>query len=146
MAELLNSFVDNADKVTFYIKECVDLGIPVLPPDINESGNGFTVTSTGIRFGLKAIRGVGDGPVAAIIEAREAEGPFQSLQDFCRRVDLSRGVNKRVLESLIRGGAFQSLTPNKRALLAILNECVAEGQALQRPPIQTKSLFSMWPI
>lgn len=132
MAELLNSFVDNADKVTFYIKECVDLGIPVLPPDINESGNGFTVTSTGIRFGLKAIRGVGDGPVAAIIEAREAEGPFQSLQDFCRRVDLSRGVNKRVLESLIRGGAFQSLTPNKRALLAILNECVAEGQALQK--------------
>ncbi|MFM9413750.1 DNA polymerase III subunit alpha [Peptococcus simiae] len=132
MAELLNSFVDNADKVTFYIKECVDLGIPVLPPDINESGKGFTVTAEGIRFGLKAIRGVGDGPVEAITEARETGGPFQSLQDFCQRVDLSQGVNKRVLESLIRGGAFQEITPNKRALLAILNDCVLEAQALQK--------------
>lgn len=132
MAQLLNSFMDNAAKVTFYVKECRALGIPVLPPDINESGYSFTATDEGIRFGLGAVSGIGDHPVAAIMAAREEGGPFKDLQDFCLRVDLSRGVNKRVLENLIRCGAFGSTGYNKKGLLAVMDETVAQATALQK--------------
>lgn len=131
MAELLNSVMDNAEKVTFYVKECDALGIPVLPPNVNESGYGFTVTEHGIRFGLGAIKGVGDAPVAAICEARHEDGAFKGLQDFCLRVDLHK-VNKRVLENLIRCGAFDFCRHGKRALLAAMEECVAQAMALQK--------------
>ncbi len=131
MAQLLNSVMDNADKVTFYVKECDALGISVLPPDVNESGYGFTVTDRGIRFGLGAVKGVGDAPVAAIRDARQEGGPFTGLQDFCLRVDLHK-VNKRVLENLIRCGAFDFCQHGKRALLAVMEECVTQATALQK--------------
>ena len=131
MAETLNSFIDRLDKVTFYIGECRRLGIPVLPPDINASGVGFTATSEGIRFGLSAIKGVGQHPVDLICQARE-EGPFTSFQDFCTRAEIGATLNKRVLEALIKCGAFDSLGQGTRGLLAVLDECVAQAQQLQK--------------
>lgn len=131
MAETLNSFIDRLDKVTFYINECRRLNIPVLPPDINASGAGFTATDEGIRFGMSAIKGVGQHPVDLICEAR-AEGPFTSFQDFCTRVELGGALNKRVIEALIKCGAFDSLGKNTRGLLAVLDDCVAQAQQLQK--------------
>lgn len=132
MAQLLNSFIDNGKKVTFYVKECRALGLPVLPPDVNTSGYDFTPTDEGIRFGLGAISGIGDHPVAAIMAARAEGGNFNDLQDFCLRVDLSQGVNKRVLENLIRCGAFGSTGYPKKGLLAVMDETVAQASALQK--------------
>ena len=94
MAETLNSFIDRVDKMTFYISECRRLGIPVLPPDINASGVGFTATDEGIRFGLNAIKSVGQHPVDLICQAR-AEAPFTSFQDFCTRVEIGGTVGRR---------------------------------------------------
>ena len=131
MAETLNSFIDRLDKVTFYIGECRRLGIPVLPPDINASGTNFTATDEGIRFGMSAIKGVGQHPVDLICQARE-EGPFTSFQDFCTRAEIGATLNKRVLEALIKCGAFDSLGQGTRGLLAVLDECVAQAQQLQK--------------
>lgn len=131
MAQVLNSVMDNPDKITFYINECRTLGIDILPPDVNESGYGFTVTKDGIRFGLGAVRGIGDHPVSAIIEARES-GIFTDFQDFCERVDLSRGINKRVLEALIGCGAFQFTGCHKKQLMNIVDECILQAQSLQK--------------
>lgn len=105
MAALLTSVMDSIDRVTFYVAECRRMGIAVLEPDINVSGEDFTSDGKNIRFGLGAIKGVGKHPIAAAIEAREKDGAFTSLQDFCMRVDL-RSFNKKVLECLVKGGAF----------------------------------------
>ncbi|MDK2817020.1 MAG: polymerase subunit alpha [Moorella sp. (in: firmicutes)] len=122
MGALLSSVAEHLDKMGPYLAECQRLGIKVLPPDVNESGVDFTIAGGHIRFGLAAVKNVGRAAVEAIIAAREAGGPFTSLLDFCRRVD-SRLANKRVVESLIRCGAFNSLHPNRRQLLAILDSC-----------------------
>lgn len=107
MAALLSSVMNNLDKVGLYIRECKEMGIEVLPPDINESGYEFRTTEKGeIRFGLKAIKNVGNSAIEAIIEARKNE-PYKSLEDFIKRVDLSK-VNIKVIESLIKAGAFDS--------------------------------------
>jgi DNA polymerase-3 subunit alpha len=98
--------MDSTDKVVKNISDCREQGIEVLPPDINTSGHSFTVVGTSMRFGLGAVKNVGGGAIEAILEAR-VEGPFKSLYDFCERVDLRR-VNKRVIESLIKCGAFDS--------------------------------------
>ena len=131
MAETLNSFIDRVDKMTFYISECRRLGIPVLPPDINASGVGFTATDEGIRFGLNAIKSVGQHPVDLICQAR-AEAPFTSFQDFCTRVEIGSTVGRRVLEALIKAGTFDSLGQGTRGLLAVLDECIAQAQQLQK--------------
>ena len=131
MAETLNSFIDRVDKMTFYISECRRLGIPVLPPDINASGMGFTATDEGIRFGLNAIKSVGQHPVDLICQAR-AEAPFTSFQDFCTRVEIGGTVGRRVLEALIKAGTFDSLGQGTRGLLAVLDECIAQAQQLQK--------------
>ena len=131
MAETLNSFIDRLDKVTFYIEECRRLGIPVLPPDINASGTNFTATDEGIRFGMGAIKGVGQHPVNLICEAR-SEAPFTSFQDFCTRAEIGGTLNKRVLENLIKCGAFDSLGQGTRGLLAVLDEAVGQAQQIQK--------------
>lgn len=131
MAEMLNSYIDNNDKVSFYIEECKKLGIFVLPPDVNESGLGFTATDEGIRFGLGAIKGVGSVPVEAIVNARK-EGAYTSFQDFLYRVDLSCGINKRLLENLINSGSFQSLHKERKPLLAIYEEALALAQSISK--------------
>lgn len=123
MAALLSSVSQHLEKVAPYLEECRRLGIQVLPPDINESDVDFSARGNHIRFGLAAVKNVGRAAVEAIIAAREAGGPFASLADFCRRVDLHI-VNKRVLESLIRCGAFDSLGKGRRQLLYILDACL----------------------
>lgn len=131
MAQTLNSFIDRLEKVTFYVKECRSLNIPVLPPDVNFSGAVFTATDAGIRFGLSAVKGVGVKPIELILEARE-EGPFVSFADFCTRVELGGTLNKRVIENLIKCGAFDSLGENARALLIILDDAFARAQQMQK--------------
>ncbi|MGB9662198.1 MAG: DNA polymerase III subunit alpha [Moorellaceae bacterium] len=123
MAALLSSVSQNLEKVAPYLEECRRLGIQVLPPDINESDVDFTARGKHIRFGLAAVKNVGRAAVEAIIAARKAGGPFTSLIDFCRRVDLHI-VNKRVIESLIRCGAFDSLGKGRRQLLSVLDACL----------------------
>jgi len=119
MAALLTVERNNTDKISRFIEECHHMGIDVLPPDINKSELGFTIEDDGdhafaIRFGMGAVKNVGEGPVGAILEARERGGPFEDLDDFCRRVDL-RDVNRRALESLIQVGTLQPF--GKRAQL-----------------------------
>ncbi|CEO89750.1 MAG: DNA polymerase III subunit alpha [Syntrophaceticus schinkii] len=129
MAAMLTSFRNNSDKVSYYIQECRRLKIEILPPDVNESLENFTVVGDKyIRFGLAAVKNVGEGAVQAIIAARKQGGSFQSLDDFCQRVDL-RQVNKRVIESLILCGAFSSLGAFRSQLMAVLDECIENAQA-----------------
>jgi DNA polymerase-3 subunit alpha len=126
MAALLTSIMDNKDKVAQYVNECRRLGIEVLPPDVNESFREFTAVKNGrLRFGLSAVRNVGSGAIEAIIAARE-ERPFVSMADFCERVDSSL-LNKRALESLIKGGAFDSLGASRKYLLGTFEQAVDAG-------------------
>ncbi|ADU50493.1 DNA polymerase III catalytic subunit, DnaE type [Thermaerobacter marianensis DSM 12885] len=138
MAATLSSVMSNSDRVAEYIGECRRLGIPVLPPDINESQALFTVVpdprapgGQAIRFGLAAVKNVGFGAIESIVSAREQGGPFRSLDDFCRRVDL-RQVNRRALESLIKAGAFDSLGHPRARLLAGLEEVMERAQRWQK--------------
>ncbi|MEJ2640368.1 MAG: DNA polymerase III subunit alpha, partial [Desulfosarcinaceae bacterium] len=111
--------------------ECRAHNIEVLPPDINASFKNFTVDGGGIRFGLVGVKNVGGGAIDAIVEAREAEGAFDSLFHFCERVDLRR-VNKRVIESLIRCGAFDSTGAPRACMEASLEDALEYGQCIQR--------------
>jgi DNA polymerase-3 subunit alpha len=115
MAALLSIESESKDKVTKYVHECRRLGIKVLPPDVNESLSDFTVSNETIRFGLSAVRNIGEALVEKIINARKT-GPFLDLFDFCARID-SRSLNKRTVESLIKAGAFDSFGFTRNALL-----------------------------
>ncbi|MDI7246681.1 MAG: DNA polymerase III subunit alpha [Bacillota bacterium] len=131
MAALLTSVTGASEKVAFYVDACRQKGIEVLPPDINESLEDFTAVGGRIRFGLAAVKNVGRGAVQAIIEARGRGGRFRSLADFCDRVDL-REVNKKVVESLIRCGAFDSVGGKRSALLAVLDATYDAASAGRR--------------
>jgi DNA polymerase-3 subunit alpha len=125
MAAVLSSDMDRTDKVVSLIDECVSMGLKVEPPDINASVYAFTVSGERtIRYGLGAVKGAGEAAVQTMIAERDAHGPFSSLEDLCRRLDLNR-VNRRVLEALIRSGCLDSLGRNRRTLMTAL------GQALQ---------------
>src|SRR5713226_3215458 len=115
MTAVLSAEMGVPDRVAIAIAECKRMKIDVLPPDVNESDFGFTITKKGIRFGLGAVKNVGQGAVEGIVEARKSGGPFRSLDDFCGRIDLQR-CNKRVLESLIRCGALDSFGPRQGQL------------------------------
>ena len=117
MAAFMSVEAHNVDKVISGITECRKLGIDVLQPDINQSSSGFTVSGGKIRFGFTAIKYVGDSLTEEIITSREKDGAFDSVTDFCARVD-SRKLNKKALESLVMGGAFDSLEPNRARLFA----------------------------
>jgi DNA polymerase III subunit alpha len=120
MASLLSSVMDTKDRVPFYVAACQEMGLDVLPPDVNQSGSDFRVTGEReIRFGLTAVKGVGENAVASIVAARELDGAYTSLWDFCRRVDQAQ-VNKRALESLIRAGALDSTGASRQGMLAAL--------------------------
>lgn len=108
MAALMTSEINNADRIYQLLEECRRMKIEVLPPDINESGANFTVVDDKIRFGLLAVKNVGEGPASAISKEREANGPFTDMADLVSRVPL-KALNRRVMESLISGGAFDSL-------------------------------------
>jgi DNA polymerase-3 subunit alpha len=130
MAALLTEDMDSSDKVIKNIAECRGMGIQVLPPDINASELSFTVRENSIRFGLGAVKNVGTAAVEAILEARGGEA-FRDLSDFCSRVDLRR-VNKRVVESLIKCGAFDSTGFRRSQLAATLEASMDIGQRLQK--------------
>ncbi len=135
MAALLTSEMGNADKMVGYFTECRDLNIRVLPPDVNESQKDFTVVDGGIRFGLAGIKNVGEGAVESIIATRQEEDRFRSFSDFCHRIDLHK-ANKRVLEGLIKAGAFDSTGARRSQLMAILDRMVEEAAAFQREKAQ----------
>jgi DNA polymerase-3 subunit alpha len=118
------------DKVVEDIAECRRMGIKVLPPDVNLSDSQFTVVNGTIRFGLAAVKGVGEKAVEAIIQARREGGPLRSLFDFCERVDL-RQVNRAVIDSLIKCGAFDSLGAARSRLAAALDRAIAQGSRAQ---------------
>lgn len=145
MAALLSSEVGKTDKIVMYIAECKDMGIPVLPPDVNESELNFHSVGGKIRFGMLAIRNVGEGAINSILEYRRHHGRFRSLFQFCEEVD-SRAVNRRVLESLIRCGALDSFGWRRAQLMAIADQAIEHGQRAQRDRESgQKGLFSSLP-
>ena len=128
MASALTAEMDNTDRVVLLVDDCRDLGITVRPPDVNASAWAFEADGADrIRFGLGAIRGVGRGAAESIVEAREANGPFTDLFDFCRRVD-SRRTNRRVLEALIHAGALDHLGPGRRAMTEVLDRAMQSAE------------------
>ncbi len=154
MTALLTVEQHNTEKVGLLVAECRRMGIPVLPPDVNLSGQDFLIKDTSdgpalssvegsaIRFGLGAVKNVGSGPVEAIIEAREAGGPFDSLDDFCQQVDLRR-VNRRALECLIKVGCLDRFG-GRASLLASMDQMIGVSQTTHRArEVGQMSLFDM---
>ncbi len=126
MSALLTSESGNMDKVVKYINECRDMGIRVLPPDVNQSDCDFTPVEDAIRFGLGAVKNVGQGAVEAIVAARQEGGPFSSIYNFCERVHPA-AINRRVLESLIKAGALDSTGSNRAQLTEALDRALESG-------------------
>jgi DNA polymerase-3 subunit alpha len=131
MAALLTSEAQNAEKIVKYISECREMKIEILPPDINESFKHFAVFGNQIRFGLTAVKNVGDAAIDIILTEREGKGRFKSLVDFCHRVDL-RKANRRVIESLIKCGAFDFSKAYRSQMLTVLGELLEQSQSAQR--------------
>ena len=130
MAATLTSEIGNTDKIPPLIDDCRHSGIQVLPPDVNESGKDFAVVHGAIRFGLVAIKNVGSSAIENVARAREEQGPFANLFDFCRRVDL-RLANRKCLESLIQAGAFDSLGVHRAMLFENIDRALQYGQSAQ---------------
>src|SRR4051812_17010305 len=130
MAALISSVMDTKDKVPFFVAQAEEMGIEILPPDVNLSDHEFVVVDGNIRFGLDAVKGVGYAAVEAIKAAREDGGPFPSLWDFCARVD-PRAVNKRAIEALVKCGAFGSTGATRKGMLDVLEAAQAAGAKVQ---------------
>jgi DNA polymerase-3 subunit alpha len=141
MAALLNSVMDNSDKIAFYVNECRHMGIKVLPPDINESFDTFTVIGDKIRFGLTAVKNVGHGVARAIIDERKHRGKYSTLRDFAGRV--SGELNKKVVESLIKSGAMDSLGARRSQLLKVYEEVLSRVQKQEKQMKDQISLFEI---
>ncbi|MBJ6727645.1 DNA polymerase III subunit alpha [Geomesophilobacter sediminis] len=142
MAALLTEDMSSTDKVIKSVSDCRDMGIDVLPPDINHSNRQFRVLDKSMRFGLGAVKNVGEGAIEAIIEAR-GDQPFTDIFDFCERVDLRR-CNKRVIEALIKSGAFDSTGAKRSQLMAVLEEAASSGQKIQEERASAQaSLFGV---
>ena len=131
MAALISSVMSTKDKVPFFVARCEEMGIEILPPDVNLSDHEFTVVERNIRFGLDAVKGVGYQAVEAIKRAREEGGEFSSLWDFCERVD-SRAVNKKAIDALIKCGAFGSTGASRKGMLEVLEQAQGAGQKIQQ--------------
>ncbi len=142
MTAVLTAFRSNEEKVAAAVAECRRMGIEVLPPDVHRSHLEFTVEGDAIRFGLLAVKNVGQGAIESIIAAREEGGPFRSLTDFCTRIDL-RLANRKVLEALAKVGALNAFGHPAQILLG-LDDAVAAAQATQRDRITGQtSLFDL---
>ncbi|HEX5990756.1 MAG TPA: DNA polymerase III subunit alpha [Solirubrobacterales bacterium] len=129
MAAVISSVMNTKDKVPFFVNRCSEMGIDVLPPDVNSSDHSFVVSENAIRFGLDAVKNVGHQAVEAILRARE-EKPIESIWDFCERVD-SRAVNKRAIECLIKCGALDSTGDSRKGMLETLPAAQSAGQKAQ---------------
>ncbi|NQS97366.1 MAG: DNA polymerase III subunit alpha [candidate division Zixibacteria bacterium] len=133
----------DSSRFMILVTECAEMGVNVLPPDINESGWDFTITEKGIRFGLGAVKNVGENPVKSIIDAREKAGGFTDIYQFIEEVDL-RLVNRRAMESMIQVGAFDSIEPNRARLFASIDSIIAYGNAISDD--RQKGQISMFDI
>jgi DNA polymerase-3 subunit alpha len=142
MAALLSNELDNTEKIALFIEEAKDMGIQVLPPSVNESELRFTVGPNQIRFGMAAIKNVGHGAVEGILAARKEGGRFESLEDFCRRVDF-RTINKKTVEALVKCGAFDSLDTNRARLFGQIEPALAVGASLTRDRESGQSMLLM---
>lgn len=141
MAALLTSERENTEKVAQYIEECSHMGIKILPPDVNESYANFTVVKDSIRFGLTAVKNVGQGAIESIVAARKEHGQFVNIYDFCEHVDL-RLVNRKVTESLIKCGAMDSFKLHRSQLMAMLDHALDVAGVLQKDRVSGQfSLF-----
>ena len=140
---LITSEMGSVDKVIGYINDCRDMGIEIMPPDVNVSGKNFSISDGKLVFGLGAIKNVGLSAIDSIVRTREEEGDFASLSLFCLSNDL-RLVNKRVIESLIKSGAFDSFGENRAHMMKILPMCMEAGQARQRDKqVGQENLFDL---
>jgi len=145
MAALISSVMDTKDKVPFFVAQAEQMGISILPPDVNLSDHEFVVVDCNIRFGLDAVKGVGFAAVEAIKKARAKDGPFLNLFDFCARVD-NRAVNKKAIEALIKCGAFGSTGATRKGMLSVLEQAQASGQKAQQDAlIGQGSIFDLGP-
>ncbi|WP_027349460.1 DNA polymerase III subunit alpha [Halotalea alkalilenta] len=142
MAAVISTEMDNIDKVVPLIEECRRIGLTVTPPDVNLGAYKFSVNEAGeVVYGLGAIRGVGEGPIEAIVAARESGGPFVDLFDFCQRIDAKR-LNKRTLEALIRSGAVDRLGPSRSVMMAALEDAMkAASQSHANQSIGIDDMF-----
>jgi len=139
MAALLTSEKDNRDKIIKYMSNCKEMGINILPPDINESQKDFSISGENIRFGLAAVKNVGEAAIESIIAMRQQE-KFSSFPDFLSRVDL-RKVNKRVIESLIKCGSFDSMGYKRRQLMECCEAAMEEAQRKQKQKVSNQASF-----
>jgi DNA polymerase-3 subunit alpha len=144
MAAVMTADMDNTEKVVGLVDECLRMKLTVLPPDINAGLYRFNVDEKGaIVYGIGAIKGVGEGPIDAILESREKDGHFKDLFDFCARIDLKK-VNKRVIEKLIYAGALDRLGPHRAALMASLDDAVkAAAQHHQAEAFGQSDMFGV---
>jgi DNA polymerase-3 subunit alpha len=142
MAAVLSSDMDNTDKVVLFADECKDLGLDLAPPDINSSDYAFTVVSaTQLNYGLGAVKGAGQAAIEAIVEERNKNGVFNDLFDFCHRVDM-RKMNKRVLEALIKAGAFDKIGPHRASIMESLSIASQNAeQSLRNETVGQHDLF-----
>ncbi|MBF0235718.1 MAG: DNA polymerase III subunit alpha, partial [Desulfamplus sp.] len=142
MAALMTSEMSNSESVVKYMDECRSHAIEVLPPDINESDAVFTVTESAIRFGMAAVKNVGSAAIESIVASRDESGKFLSIYDFCERVNLGK-VNKRVIEALIKCGAFDSTGAKRSQLMAVLESTLEHGNRIQKEKADAQmDLFS----
>ena len=135
MSALLTSVLDSAEKVSEYINECRDMGIALLPPDVNRSRDSFTVEPEGIRFGLVAIKNIGRGFIQAVVRERERGGDFTGFQDFCERM-YDSDINKRAVENLIRAGAFDGFGARRSQLIAVHDKLLDSIGASRRQNVE----------
>jgi DNA polymerase-3 subunit alpha len=144
MAAVMTADMDNTDKIIGLVDECLRMKIPLLPPDVNKGLYRFNVDEQGaIVYGIGAVKGVGEGPIENLIEAREKGGHFKDLFDFCARIDTKK-VNKRVLEKLIKSGAMDRLGPNRATMMATLNDAIkAAGQHHQAEAFGQADMFGV---
>ena len=143
MAALMTSVLDSATKISGYIAECKELGIPVLPPDINHSEDHFTVEGNAIRFGLGAVKNVGRGLIRSMVRKRKADGPFKSLEDFMERMGEGE-LNKRAMENFIKSGAADCFGHTRSALLAVYENMMDSVASSRKKNLEGQlGLFSM---
>ena len=144
MAATMNSFIGTNDKISSYIIAAKDMGIEILPPSVNESGAKFTVVDGKIRFGLAALKNVGESAVFSMVQERKANGPYKNFYDFCKR-NVGTEINKRAIESFIKAGAFDGMGTN-RAQLIIAHEIILDdiSNGAKKAPVGQISLFEMF--
>ena len=143
MAAVISSVMSTKDKVPFFVNRCEEMGIEVLPPDVNSSDHGFVVSGNSIRFGLDAVKNVGHQAVEAILEQRERGGPFGSIWDFCERVD-ARSVNKRAIECLVKCGALDSTGATRAGCWRCSPRRRRAGRRFRRTPGGARRRSSTW--